>query len=166
MMENSKPLKQHLWLQKLVGDWRSEGEMPGEPGQPPSVWKSEESVRAVGAVWVQGEARSQMPDGSPSTMLITLGYDPQKQRFVGTWLGTMMTNLWVYSGWLDESEKVLTLEADGPGFEDPTKTETYRDVIEFKTDDYRTLTAQRKGEDGTWQPFMTAHYRRNTAING
>ena len=36
----------------------------------------------------------------------------------------------------------------------------YRDVIEWKSDDHRTLSAHVLLPDGTWQKFMTAHYRR------
>jgi Protein of unknown function (DUF1579) len=36
----------------------------------------------------------------------------------------------------------------------------YKDVIEFKSDDHRVLTSHMLADDGTWQPFMTAHYRR------
>ena len=42
-----------------------------------------------------------MPDGGPATMIMTLGYDPAKKRFVGTFIGSMMTNLWVYEGELE-----------------------------------------------------------------
>jgi Protein of unknown function (DUF1579) len=31
-----------------------------------------------------------------------------KKRFVGTWIGSMMTYMWVYDGELDRSERVLT----------------------------------------------------------
>ena len=47
-------------------------------------------------------------------MLMTLGYDPAKKRFVGTWVGSMMAHLWVYEGSMDAEEKVLTLSAEGP----------------------------------------------------
>ena len=43
------------------------------------------------------------------TTLMTLGYDPRKKRFVGTFVGSMMTNLWIYDGELDKDERVLTL---------------------------------------------------------
>ena len=103
-----------------------------------------------------------MPDGKPATMLITLGYDPQRQRFIGTWIGSMMTHLWIYDGRLDAAQKVLTLESEGPDFSgDGSKMAKYRDVIEWKSDDHRVLTSQALGDDGTWgPPFMTWHYRR------
>ena len=39
---------------------------------------------------------------------------------------------------------------------------TYRDVIELKDDDHRVMTAHVRGNDGTWQQFMTMTYRRKT----
>ena len=55
-----------------------------------------------------------MPDGKPSTMIVTLGFDPEKKRFMGTFIGSMMTHLWIYDGELDTAGKVLTLNAEGP----------------------------------------------------
>ena len=55
---------------------------------------------------------------------------------------------------------MLTLQADGPSFEDPAKTETYRDIITIVDDDTRTLSGNRKDADGTWKPFMVATYKR------
>jgi hypothetical protein len=36
----------------------------------------------------------------------------------------------------------------------------YQDVIEIKSEDYRTLSSQVLGADGKYTRFMTAHYRR------
>lgn len=94
-------------------------------------------------------------------MMLTLGYDPAKGCFVGTWVGSMMTHLWVYDGFLDETGKVLTLEAEGPDMSGAGgKMAKYRDVITMESDDHRVLTSHMLGVDGKWQPFMTAHYRR------
>ena len=92
--------------------------------------------------------------------ILTLGYDPSRKRFVGTWVGSMMTHLWVYDGALDAAGTVLTLDAEGPGFADKGKTAKYQDVVEFRSDDHRVLTSRVLGDDGTWHGFMTAHYRR------
>lgn len=34
-----------------------------------------------------------MPGMGTIVMQITLGYDPNKKRFIGTWLGSMMNHL-------------------------------------------------------------------------
>jgi len=100
-----------------------------------------------------------MPGGGPAAWMMTLGYDPQRERYVGTWIGSTMTHLWVYEGQLDEAGKTLALEAEGPGMT-PGSTARYRDVIELVSDDQRTLTSCVLGDDGEWHRFMRAVYRR------
>ena len=157
----TEPQKEHQWLQQLVGEWTYEAEATMEPGQPPAKFTGSERVRSLGGLWILAEGQGEMPGGGTATMLLTLGYDPQKQRYLGTWIGSMMTHLWVYDGALDAAERVLTLEAEGPSMAAPeTKMAKYRDVIEFKSDDHRVLTSHMLGEDGKWHEFMTAHYRR------
>lgn len=154
-----EPQKEHQWLQRLVGEWTSEAES-AEPGQPPTIHRGTETVRSIGDIWFLAEGKADMPGGGQGTMLMTLGYDPQKNRFVGTWLGSMMTHLWIYDGELDEAGRVLTLSAEGPSMAGDGSMAQYRDVIEFKTDDHRVLTSHLLGDDGNWQQFMTAHYYR------
>ena len=157
------PQKEHEWLQKLVGEWTYETEMPMGPDQPVQKFQGTERVRSIGGLWVVGEGQGEMPGGGPATMIVTIGYDPQKKSYVGTWVGSMMTTLWIYNGTLDAAEKVLTLAADGPKMtaEGPGEgTAKYQDVIEFESDDRRTLTSRILGDDGEWQQIMKAHYRR------
>jgi len=66
-------------------------------------------VRSLGGLWILAEGRGEMPGGAPATMLMTLGYDPAKNRFVGTWVGSMMTHLWVYQGWLNETGRGMSV---------------------------------------------------------
>lgn len=150
--------KEHEWLQILVGEWTMDDSAALSSGQPGCTWT--ESVRSLHGVWILGEGRGEMPGGGAATTMLTLGYDPQKERFVGTWLGSMMTHLWIYEGTLDEAGKVLTLNSEGPDMTTPGKMSKYRDVIELKSNDHRVLTSQMLGEDGEWREFMTAHYRR------
>lgn len=155
---HAKPQDEHKWLEQLVGEWEVQMEASAGPDQPPTVHPGTDSVRSL-SVWVVCEGTMPMPDGEGRTVM-TLGYDPAKGKFVGTFIGSMMTNLWVYEGTLDASGKVLTLDADGPSFADPTKTAKYKDAIEIVSPDHRILTSRFQGDDGTWHHFMTAHYRR------
>jgi Protein of unknown function (DUF1579) len=156
----TEPQKEHQWLQKLVGEWTYEGEASMEPGKPPERFKGTESVRSLGGLWVLCEGHGEMPGGEPATTLMTLGYDPEKGRYVGTWIGSMMTHLWIYNGSLDAADKVLTLDSEGPSFASDGKLAKYQDVITLESADHRILTSRALDADGKWQEFMTAHYRR------
>ncbi|HXK59168.1 MAG TPA: DUF1579 domain-containing protein [Acidobacteriota bacterium] len=160
--ESAEPVKEHKWLQQLIGNWTYEGEAVMGPGQPPVKSTGTETVRTLGDLWILAEGRVEMPGGGQGTTLATYGYDPQKQRFVGTFVGSMMTNLWIYEGTLDSSEKVLTLDTEGPDMIEQGKMAKYQDVIEIKSPDHRTLTSRFLAPDGTWKTFMTANYRRTT----
>ncbi|HKZ05524.1 MAG TPA: DUF1579 domain-containing protein [Methylomirabilota bacterium] len=154
------PQKEHAWLRKLVGEWTYEGEATAEPGKPPERFKGTETMRAIGELWIQGESKGEMPGGGAATMIITLGYDPAKQRFVGTWVGSMMAHLWVYEGELDAAGKVLTLNSEGPSMAGDGSVQKYQDIITVESADHRILTSRAPGPDGKWNEFMTAHYRR------
>jgi hypothetical protein len=143
--------EEHRWLQRLVGEWVAES------AEHPGVWT--ETVRSLGGTWTVAEGRGEMPGGGPAATLMTLGYDPQKGRFVGTWVGSMMTHLWVYDGALDETGNVLSLETEGPAM-DGGGMAKYKDVIEFRGNEQRALTAYIMGDDGKWREFMKTSYRR------
>ena len=155
-----EPQKEHQWLQKLLGEWTFEGEATMEPGKPPEKFKGTERVRSLGDLWVLAEGEGECPSSGPATTMMTLGYDPQKKRYVGTWVGSMMTHLWVYAGVLDAAGRVLTLETEGPNMAAEGKVAKFKDVIVFKNDGHRVLTSHMLDDDGKWHGFMTANYRR------
>lgn len=159
-MQMPEPQKEHQWLEKLVGEWTSEMDCHPGPDQPATKMAVTEIVRSIGGLWVQCEGRGEMPGGPPMVTIMTLGYDPAKKRYLGTFIGSMMTHMWVYDGQLDASGKLLTLDTEGPSFTAENKMVKYQDMIEWHSDDHRTLSSQTLGEDGKWQHFMTAHYRR------
>jgi hypothetical protein len=146
---------EHVWLQKLVGEWVQDND-GAENG---TNWV--ESVRSLNGTWVVAEGHGEMPEnGGPATTMMTLGYDLQKKRVVGTWIGSMMSNLWIYDGELDAEGKKLTLDSEGPSFTDDGTIGKYKDVIDFVSDDERTLTSLTQEADGSWKQFMVATYRR------
>jgi Protein of unknown function (DUF1579) len=156
---NAEPQSQHQWLDKFIGKWTSESEYRMEPNAEPSKATGTEVVRSIGGLWIVAEGESDMPDGCTGKTMMTLGFDPQMDRFVGTFVGSMMTNMWLYNGSLDPDRKILTLDTEGPNFTQ-TAIAKYQDIIEFVSDDHRVMKSQILMEDGTWNHFMTAHYRR------
>jgi hypothetical protein len=159
-MEMPKPQPEHQWLQQLVGDWEYEHAVACVPGQPEQVTRGTERVRSIGGLWVLCDGEGEMPGGGRAEMIITLGYDTDKKRFVGSFVASMMTMMWLYDGALDSSGKILTLDADGPDMTNPGRTTKYQDIIEIVEPDLRLLRSQAIGEDGQWRQFMRATYRR------
>ncbi len=160
-MMDAKPEKEHAWLQRMVGEWKMEGECVMGPDQPPMKSTGVETVRSVGGLWTIGEGKGEPPGGGDLvTSYLTLGYDPQRKKFVGSFVASVMTHLWIYEGSLDAAGKVLTLDCKGPTFAGDGSMAEYQDIFEIVDDNTRTLSSQVKGPDGTWQRFMTARYTR------
>lgn len=154
-----EPGEHHKWLEQLVGSWTVESEMGGE-GMPPMKATGTDTVRSLGGRWVICELKSEMPGMGAMQAVLTIGYNSETGKYQGTWVDTVSDLLWIYEGTLDATRKILTLEAEGPNMMDPAAGRTrYRDVIEFKSDEHRTLTSFAL-VDGEWVQFVTANYRK------
>lgn len=157
--EMPKPQKEHEWLQKFVGEWDSASEASMGPDQPTMTCKGTQRARMLGGFWMIAEGEAEMM-GTPVQMVLTLGYDPTKGKYIGTWTDSMNHHMWHYLGTVDEAGKTLTLETEGPNFFVPGTTSKYREVIEFKSKDHYVFSSAVQGEDDKWTTFMTANYRR------
>lgn len=164
---NTDQQAEHRWLQQLVGEWTSESLSESETGEPDTVCTWKESVRSLGGLWVVCEGRGAMPEGETGITIMTLGFDPEQNCFVGTFIGSMMSHMWVYRGELDATGRRLILHTEGPNMAEEGMTPAtrakrveYRDVIELHSADQRELRSSYLGDDGEWHLFMTANYRR------
>lgn len=155
---HEQPQPEHAWLQKLVGEWTVEMVASMGPDQPPITHKGRERFRSLGGMWFVGESTYDMPDGAPSDMIMTLGFNAATKRYCGTFIGSMMSAMWIYDGACEGD--TLTLDTEGASFSGDGSIVPYQDIIKFQGDDVRTLSSQTKGPDGTWTRFMTATYRR------
>jgi hypothetical protein len=147
-----KPAKEHEWLKKFVGEWNIETEVL-MTGQPSMKVQGTESARMLGGFWILGENKSDFM-GQAFSGLMSLGFDPEENRFVGSWIDSNSPALWEYTGTLDEAAQVLTLNTKGYC---PMEGQVcqFRQTVEFKSPDQRVLTAERLGKDGRWKPSMT-----------
>src|SRR5262245_27692682 len=126
----AEPQPEHLWLEKFLGEWESEGEIDIqlEKTELGSVeTRGSETVRSLGGLWVVAQGIESIPDEDIEFVLV-LGYDPIGARFIGTWTGSVMTHQWVYEGDLEDDADELTLYAEGPSMTGTGKLAMYKDV--------------------------------------
>ena len=58
----------------------------------------------VGGFWVVAENKATLFD-APFTGIMTLGFDGQKKKYVGTWIDSMHSHLLHYEGTVDAAAK-------------------------------------------------------------
>jgi hypothetical protein len=154
-----QPTKEHEFLQQFVGEWETEAEASMGPGQPPIKCKGKASSRMLGGFWLINESQGDMM-GMTVNAVQTIGYDPEKKKYVGTWVDSMVNYMWKYEGEVDSTGKTLVLEAEGPNFMTGGKTTKFRDAYEFKSKDHIEATSSMLGDDGKWVQFMVGQMRR------
>lgn len=159
MDKTFKPADQHLWLRQMIGDWTLEGRaIPDDP-----QWRSTgtETVAAFGEAWIVMDCAYRQGDGPDAARSrITLGFDPDRNRFVGDFISSHMPSLWPYEGELDPDGKTLRLSSRGMRMDGQPGTSDYEDVIHIVSPDERTLTGRVQGDDGQWTDFMVTTFRR------
>lgn len=147
------------FLEALTGEWSVVSEAVLGPGQEPVRTESREVARMIGGTWLVAESSGTVR-GTPFTSILTLGWNPAQERFVGTWISGRQTHMWTYAGTLDASGSSLTLETEGPVMGNPEKTTKYREVIEVEARDRKVMRSMILGPDGEWFEFQRAEYHR------
>ena len=149
LRKEEKVLQGFDLLRQFEGTWKTSSKSSADG----STVEGTVSGRAVGNKWMVIEHKAKM-SGIDFEAVQTVGFDAKKKKYVGTWVDSMMDHTWKYNGSIDAGGKKLMLEAEGPDWNDPTKTKLYRDVYEFKSDDEIATTSQIQN-DGEWETFMT-----------
>src|SRR5690606_2922679 len=127
-------------------------------GEQTFACNGKQSSRMLGEFWVINDGEM-TPMGSVMKSLQTIGYDPAKKKFIGTFISSEDGTFWLYEGSLDKAGKKLTLEADGPNML-TGKTTKFRDAYEIKSPDHIVVTSEMLGDDGKWNSFMSGNMKR------
>lgn len=152
---NSEPTKEHEFLKKFVGQWEVKSKGSAGEGQDAVVMTGTMDSKMFGRFWLVNNCSYDM-NGTPMMKAVqTLGYDPEKKKYIGTWIDTMMNKMWIYEGTVNDAGTKIVLEADGPHMTEPGKTMKFRDAFEFKSDDEIIATSMFQGDDGEWTMMMT-----------
>ena len=107
----------------------------------------------LGDLWLINSSEHTI-SGVSLTSLQMIGYNPDKQKYVGIWTDSMVNHMWHYEGTVDASGNKLTLEAEGPSMSGDGTMATYRDAFEFTDADTIVATSSIQGPDGEWTVFM------------
>lgn len=149
------PGPEHEMLKKDVGTWDATVEMFMDPGAPPSVSKGTEVVTMMGGFWQLSEFKSEMM-GQPFEGRGTAGYDPQKRKYVGTWIDTMTPGYYTMEATYDPASKTMTSTMEGP---DPSGQVTRtKATTEWKDPDTRVFSMY--GPDGKTVGMRITYKRR------
>jgi hypothetical protein len=150
---------EHLWLRQFAGQWQTESEAKMGPDQPPMKCTGTMSSRMLGEFWVVSDLVGEMP-GMTVRAVQTVGFDPAKKKYVGSWVDSVTSYMWKYEGVVDDSGKTLVLEAEGPNFMAGGKISRFRDAYTFKSKDHIIAKSSMQSADGSWVEVMTGSFRR------
>jgi hypothetical protein len=153
----AKPQSEHQWLNQLLGNWTFEHacSMPdGTTTRTPGTM----TCRSLGGLWLICESCGQSSEGSWSSIM-TIGFDTAVNQYVGTFIGSMMANIWPYHGVLDDAGKKLPLESKGPKFVGEG-TCKYRDTIEIVDANNWLFTSEFQSDDDSWVQFLSGNHSR------
>lgn len=152
-VELYKPQTEHFALERMVGTWDVKSSVTG----PDANWT--ETCHSLDGMWYVAEGEGDVPGGTARTVL-TVGYDPDKRKYVGTWIGSMVSMLWVYEGEFSGDGNTLSLYTTGPDCEIDGRIAEYREQIIFQDNDHRLFTSATKQPDGSWKTFQDLEYTR------
>ncbi|MCA0360501.1 MAG: DUF1579 domain-containing protein [Armatimonadetes bacterium] len=153
-MEPIQATPQHQWLLNLVGEWKV------RPGGEEGFLGGSDTITALGEAWIIGRLSLNFEGSRVMSSQTTLGFDEAKGKFVGTWVGDMMSNQWVYEGELSEDETELRLYSVGPAFDGSGEMNNYCDTVVILNENERLLRGTVQQPDGTWHQFMETHFTR------
>jgi len=118
----------------------------------------ETAAMGLGGFWLTYEYKGEMM-GAPYIGHGTLGYDQQKQKYVGTWIDSMKSGLFLSEGTSDEHGKVFTMIAQGY-CDSQGKAIVMKQIMEVKDRNSWTLTFVAPNPDGKETATGTIEYKR------
>lgn len=152
-----QPGPQHAALLKGVGDW--EGTLTYYMGTPDGIVEAAtETVEAIGEFWIQAKFECDFM-GMPYVGTGCVGYDTEKEKYVGTWIDNMSSYLAIMEGDVDEQTGKVVMRWTAPDM--TGQMAPHRNEVE-DTADVRTSTFYvGEGEEST--KLMVISMKRKAA---
>jgi hypothetical protein len=107
-----KPTEQHRKLRAEVGTWDVTIKSWADPNGDPIESKGTETDRLMpGGLWLIQDFRGEF-GGASFRGHGTMGYDPFKKKYVGTWVDSMSSSLMTIEGDFEADGKTLVMEGN------------------------------------------------------
>jgi len=155
---------EHKGLEHEVGTWDADSKFWMAPGTEPMTGKAVETNKLLGTMWMLSEFKGEVM-GMPFSGHGQFGYDPQKKKYVGTWIDTMSPYLSVMEGTMDKSNKTLTMMSKG--FDPMLGKECVSKMVSTMIDhDHKKfqIFMPVEGKEGEWWKKMEVEYTRNNEL--
>lgn len=130
------PTTEHAKILAGVGDWEGSVTMFDIPGVKPEPVPAKEKVTGIGQFWILSDFTSEFM-GMPYHGSGHVGYDPEKKKYVGTWVDGMSSYFSIMEGDYDASKKALVMRWQAP---DMTGQMASHRSESTETGDTRTMT--------------------------
>lgn len=159
-----EPTPAHAWLEHFIGEWDVTNYLYMEPGGEPQQSKASATCAwKIPGKWVEESFEGSMM-GMPFSGFGMTGFDNVKKQYVGTWMDTMGSGLYVSYGSVSPDMKVLTMfgKMDEPMTGEMGKTIMHQ--VTIHSEDHHTFEMY---EVVYGEPFvvMKMDYRRNAMTN-
>lgn len=109
--EPMKPDAEHGKVTAGVGEWEGSLFMAIPGMDEPMEMPCSESIKAVGEFWTTSEFSGNF-GGMPFTGASTMGYDPKKKKFVGTWIDNQHPYMAMMEGDWDAEKNAIVMHYD------------------------------------------------------
>lgn len=151
----ARPTEHHARVMADLGTWKGEGKMY-VPGLPASSFSGMEVNTKLGEFWLVSKFTSEIM-GLPFEGLATAGYDPQKKKFVGTWIDVMNPTMSVMEGAIEDGLLVYRYEQHNAM---TGKYEKIKSVHSETRDGKRTFKSYTIAADGSETLSMEIEYTK------
>jgi hypothetical protein len=155
-MQAVKPGAHHKVLERKVGTWDATVTIPGIEWAAPSTAVYTAKLDH-GGLWLVADYRGTF-NGQPFTGHEVQGFDALKDKFVGTWVDSMMDHIMSFEGAYDEKTQTLAMFTDS--FDLDGKPIKERHDTKFVDADNWVFTMNQLSIDGAYKPTMTITYKR------
>ena len=150
-----KPNDEHSRLMATVGVWDAEISMATPDGNTAST--GVENVKKLGELWTVADFEYEFM-GVPVQGHGTMGYDPAKKKYIGTWVESGSPFISTLEGEYDEEKNAIVYKMQG---KDPEGNDAeYRIITAAQDDTHRSFELHAKIGEDEYMKVLTINYTK------